>query len=147
MVNGEAEGQADLGAGSGAGAGAGFGPAVRALRGRAGLSLNELARRAAIDPAYVHRIERAAAGSPTIPRRPVVLALGRALGLDGSRLDDLLARAGYAPEALLELGGWDETLADVADVLTDRRLPVAAKAEFREVVGILSRRWRGGQPG
>src|SRR5690348_9675246 len=32
----------------------GFGSAVRALRRRAGLSLNELARRAGVDPAYVH---------------------------------------------------------------------------------------------
>jgi transcriptional regulator with XRE-family HTH domain len=118
-----------------------FGAAVRGLRGRAGLSLNELARRADIDPAYVYRIETSPGERPTIPRRPIVLGLGRALGLQAAQLDDLLARAGYAPEALVELGGWDDSLADVARVLADPRLSVTAKAEFREVLRILAARW------
>jgi transcriptional regulator with XRE-family HTH domain len=124
---------------------AAFGELVRALRVRAGLSLNQLARRAGVDPAYVHRIENSQPGErATIPRRPIVLSLGRGLGLDGSRLDDLLARAGYAPETLMRLGGWDQSLADVAGVLEHPGLPVGAKAEFREVLRILAQRWLGG---
>ena len=119
----------------------GFGADVRALRLRVGLSLNELARRAAIDPAYVHRIETRGGDQPTIPRRAVVVRLGQALGLDPVQLDDLLSRAGYTPEALVALGGWDETLAEVARVLAEPRLSLATRAEFREVVHILARRW------
>ena len=119
----------------------GFGAALRALRLRVGLSLNELARRAAVDPAYVHRIETRPGDQPTIPRRAVVVRLGQALGLTAVQLDDLLSRAGYTPEALVALGGWDETLADVARVLGEPRLSLAARAEFREVVHILARRW------
>ncbi|MBV9355677.1 MAG: helix-turn-helix domain-containing protein [Chloroflexi bacterium] len=118
-----------------------FGAALRALRLHLGVSLNELARRAAIDPAYVHRIETRSADQPTIPRRPVVLRLGQALRLSPVQLDDLLSRAGYTPEALVALGGWDETLADVARVLAEPGLSLTARAEFREVVHILARRW------
>jgi transcriptional regulator with XRE-family HTH domain len=119
-----------------------FGAAVRALRIQAGLSLNELARRAAVDPAYIHRIEAQSARTrPPLPRRPVVRAIAAALGCDARQTDQLLALAGHAPAALLELGGWDQTLASVAELLSDRSLSGAAKAEFREVVRILARRW------
>ncbi|HEY3060475.1 MAG TPA: helix-turn-helix transcriptional regulator [Chloroflexota bacterium] len=118
-----------------------FGATVHALRVQAGLSLNQLARRAGIDPAYVHRIESRAIERPPLPRRAVVLAIATALGLDRRRTDELLTHAGYAPDALLELGGWDEALATVADLLADATLSGPAKAEFREVLRILARRW------
>ncbi len=118
-----------------------FGATVQALRGQAGLSLNQLARRAGIDPAYVHRIESRALERPPLPRRAVVLAIAAALGLDGRGTDELLTHAGYAPGAVLELGGWDEALATVADLLADAALSGPAKAEFREVLRILARRW------
>jgi hypothetical protein len=38
--------------------------------------------------------------------------------------------------SLLELGGWDATLATVAELLADPSLSGPAKAEFREIVGI-----------
>ena len=119
-----------------------FGAAVHTLRAAAGLSLNELARRAGVDPAYIHRIEaRGAPQRPPLPRRPVVLNIAAALGSDARQTDQLLALAGHAPAALLELGGWDQTLASVAELLADPRLGGAAKAEFREVVRLLARRW------
>src|SRR5438128_287673 len=60
-----------------------FGAAVHALRLQVGISLNELARRARVDPAYVHRIEsRAARRRPPLPRRAVVVAIAAALGSD-----------------------------------------------------------------
>jgi transcriptional regulator with XRE-family HTH domain len=114
---------------------------VHALRLAAGLSLNQLARRAGIDPAYVHRIEARAAERPPLPRRGVVSALAVALELDAQRTDELLAQAGYAPDAVLELGGWDEALATTASLLADPALSGPAKAEFREVLRILARRW------
>jgi transcriptional regulator with XRE-family HTH domain len=118
-----------------------FGAAVRALRLADGLSLNGLARRAGVDPAYIHRIESRAAQRPPLPRRAVVLAIAAALGVDARATDQLLALAGYAPAPLLVLGGWDQTLASVAEVLVDPTLASADKAEFREVVRLLARRW------
>ena len=119
-----------------------FGATVHALRLAAGLSLNELARRAGVDPAYIHRIE-ASRGTqrPPLPRRPVVAAIANALGSGARQTDQLLALAGHTPIALLELGGWDQTLASVAELLADPALSGSAKAEFREVVRILAGRW------
>jgi transcriptional regulator with XRE-family HTH domain len=118
-----------------------FGAAVHALRLASGLSLNQLARRAGVDPAYIHRIESRAVERPPLPRRAVVLAIADALGLDRRRTDQLLAQAGYAPDAILDLGGWDEALANIADLLADPTLSGPAKAEFREMLSILARRW------
>src|SRR5258708_4580488 len=100
-----------------------FGATVRDLRLQAGLSLNQLARRAGVDPAYIHRIEaRRAQRRPPLPRRAVVLAIAAALGSNAQQADQLLALAGHAPAALVELGGWDQTLAAVAELLSDRSL-------------------------
>jgi transcriptional regulator with XRE-family HTH domain len=118
-----------------------FGAAVHAHRLRAGLSLNQLARRAGVDPAYIHRIESRVVERPPLPRRAVVLSIAAALGLDGRASDELLTQAGYTPDAVLSLGGWDEALASVAELLADPRLSGPAKAEFREVLRILARRW------
>ena len=118
-----------------------FGAAVRSLRLQAGLSLNELARRAGVDPAYIHRIESRSTQRPPLPRRAVVRGIASALGSDARQSDQLLALAGHTPAALLELGGWDQTLATVAELLADRSLSGPAKAEFRELVRLLARRW------
>lgn len=123
-----------------------FGATVRALRQQAGISLNELARRAGVDPAYIHRIEARGAQRPPLPRRPVVLAIAAAFGSSPRQADQLLALAGHAPAALLELGGWDVTLASVAELLADPGLSGPAKAEFREIVRMLSRRWARAEP-
>ncbi len=123
-----------------------FGATVRSLRTQAGLSLNELARRAGIDPAYVHRIERRGSQRPPLPRRGVVLAIAQALGSSRGQTDQLLALAGHTPSALLELGGWDQTLAAVAELLADPRLSGPARAEFREIVRLLARRWGRAEP-
>src|SRR5438445_906616 len=93
-----------------------FGATVRTLRQQAGLSLNELARRAGVDPAYIHRIEARGAQRPPLPRRAVVLSIASALGSNTRQTDQLLALGGHTPAALLELGGWDQTLAAVAEL-------------------------------
>jgi len=123
-----------------------FGAAVRALRQQAGLSLNELARRAGVDPAYIHRIEARGARRPPLPRRAVVVAIAAALGSNPRQTDQLLALSGHTPAALLELGGWDQTLAAVAELLGDPALSGQAKAEFRDMVRLLSRRWARADP-
>ncbi len=120
----------------------GFGAAVRILRLEAGLSLNELARRAGVDPAYVHRIESTRGRSrPPLPRRAVVQSIAAALGSNQRQTDQLLALAGHTPALLLELGGWDPTLAAVAELLSDPGVPGEAKGDFREAVRLLTRCW------
>ncbi len=124
-----------------------FGAAVRLLRQQAGLSLNELARRAGVDPAYIHRIEATrGAQRPPLPRRAVVQSIAVALGSNARQTEQLLALAGHAPGALLELGGWDQTLAAVAELLVDTELSAGAKADFREAVRLLARRWARPEP-
>ena len=118
-----------------------FGATVKALRQSAGLSLNALARGAGVDPAYIHRIESRGARRPPLPRRSVVIAIAVALGSSPRQTDQLLALAGHTPAALLELGGWDQTLAAVAELLADRTLSAPAKAEFRVMLRLLARRW------
>jgi hypothetical protein len=71
----------------------------------------------------------------------VVVGIAAALGSNARQTDQLLALAGHTPAALLELGGWDQTLASVAELLGDRSLSAPAKAEFRELVRLLARRW------
>jgi transcriptional regulator with XRE-family HTH domain len=123
-----------------------FGAAVRRLRQDAGLSLNELARRAGVDPAYIHRIEARGSQRPPLPRRAVVLAIAAALGSGRGQTDQLLALSGHTPGVLLELGGWDQTLAAVAAVLADPSVSGPAKAEFREIVRLIARRWARAEP-
>jgi len=118
-----------------------FGAAVRSARLEAGISLNQLARRAGVDPAYIHRIESNKLERAPLPRRQVVLAIAAALNLDPQATDVLLVQAGYVPEALVQLGGWDQTLARVAERLADPHLSGPAKAELREVLRILMQRW------
>src|SRR5258707_5746830 len=130
-------------AGAGAGAAAGddleseaialaFGATVHALRIQVGISLNELARRAGVDPAYIHRIESRGAQRPPLPRRPVVVAIAAAFGSDARQTDQLLALAGHTPSALLELGGWGTPLANGGGLLAPPAVSGPAQSQFRE---------------
>ena len=123
-----------------------FGAAVRGLRLQAGFSLNQLARRAGVDPPTSTASRLAVRSGRPLPRRAVVSAIAAALGSDAARPTSLLALAGHTPAALLELGGWDDTLASVAELLADPSLSGPAEAEFREIVRILSRRWAWPEP-
>jgi hypothetical protein len=88
-----------------------FGPLLRRLRLRAGLSQNQLAREGGVDPAYVNRLERQLGPHLTLPSRRVVLGLwGSLYERRGATVDDrerLLVAAGLCPEAVLRAGGWD----------------------------------------
>jgi transcriptional regulator with XRE-family HTH domain len=123
--------------------GVGFGRLLESHRRRLGLSQNELARRAAIDPAYVNRMESTRSLAPVLPSRRVVEAIAVALDLDENQSDELLVAAGYCPRSVLDVGAWDETLAAVADVLRDPELSFEDRQQFRNVVRVLASRWRG----
>lgn len=116
-----------------------FGRLLRAFRERARLSCNELARVVAVDPSYISRLER---GEREPPRRPVVERLAAALQLSTEDQDRLLVSAGYAPATVAALGGWDDTLQVVADVLADRRITAAERQNFRQVIRLVAERWR-----
>ena len=119
-----------------------FGALLRTLRVRIGLSQNQLARRAGVDPAYVNRLERAAATSTSLPSRKVVLALAESVEAGPVDVERLLVAAGLCPEAILRLGGWDQSLGDIATVLADTRLSTDDRAELRELLRIVAARWR-----
>lgn len=119
-----------------------FGRLLARFRLRLGFSQNELARRAAIDPAYVNRMENARAFAPVIPSRRVVEAIAAALELSPADTDALMVSAGYCPQSVLQLGAWDETFAAVADVLRSPDLSDQDRQEFRQVVRLLAARWR-----
>lgn len=121
-----------------------FGALVRSLRVRMGLSQNQLARRAGVDPAYVNRLERAPATSTSLPSRKVVLALADSLEAGPVDLERLLVAAGLCPESIVRLGGWDQSLGDIAEVLADARLSADDRAELRELLRIVAARWRSG---
>jgi transcriptional regulator with XRE-family HTH domain len=121
-----------------------FGSLLRALRIRAGFSQNQLARRAGVDPAYVNRLERASASSSSLPSRKVVLALADSLEAGPVDVERLLVAAGLCPESIVRLGGWDQSLGDIAAVLGDDRLTSDDRAELRELLRIVAARWRSG---
>jgi transcriptional regulator with XRE-family HTH domain len=123
-----------------------FGQLLRFLRIRAGLSQNQLARSAGVDPAYVNRLERAPADSTALPSRRVVKSLAEALDAGPVDAERLLVAAGLCPEAITQLGGWDACLGDVASVLADDRLSADDRAEFRELLRVVAARWRISSP-
>jgi transcriptional regulator with XRE-family HTH domain len=119
-----------------------FGALLRVLRVRIGLSQNQLARRAGVDPAYVNRLERAGPESTSLPSRKVVLALAEVVEAGPVDLERLLVAAGLCPESILRLGGWEQSLGDIAAVLGDARLSQDDRAELRELLRIVAARWR-----
>ena len=121
-----------------------FGALLRTLRVRMGFSQNQLARMAGVDPAYVNRLERAPAESSSLPSRKVVLALADSLEAGPVDVERLLVAAGLCPESIVRLGGWDQSLGDIAAVLADARLTSDDRAELRELLRIVAARWRSG---
>jgi transcriptional regulator with XRE-family HTH domain len=121
-----------------------FGALLRSLRVRMGFSQNRLARLAGVDPAYVNRLERAAPESSSLPSRKVVLALAESLEAGPVDVERLLVAAGLCPESIVRLGGWEQSLGDIAAVLGDPRLTTDDRAELRELLRIVAARWRSG---
>jgi transcriptional regulator with XRE-family HTH domain len=81
---------------------------VRRHRCEAGLSQNQLARLAGIDPAYINRIERKQHRGK--PSRTVVLGLIDALDLDIDEGDRLLFAFGYAGQIDWQ-AAWNQVVA------------------------------------
>ncbi len=120
-----------------------FASLLRTYRERAVRSRNNLAHEVGVDPSYLTRIEH---GDREPPRQHIVEAISRALRLSVGDRNRLLVAAGYAPLSVVQLGTWDDTLQAVADVLNDSKLSTEERDQFKEVVQMISARWRGGRP-
>lgn len=116
-----------------------FGDLLLQLRLRSGRSGSSVARGAGIDASYLSRLER---GEREPPRPEVVEALIRELRLSPEDADRLLTAAGQPPRALARLGTNDPTIHLVASVLADDAIPLNERTEFRQVIGLLARRWQ-----
>ena len=73
-----------------------------------------------------------------------MLALADSLEAGPVDVERLLVAAGLCPEAIVRLGGWDQSLGDIAEVLADDRLSADDRAELRELLRIVAARWRSG---
>ena len=116
-----------------------FGPLLSQFRQGSGLSQNALARRAGINPGTVNRLE---SGQRAPSNRELVLTLADALGLASADRDRLLAAAGHLPIAFDQQAVGDPALRLVADILADETIPAAERDEFRQILRLISRRWR-----
>jgi transcriptional regulator with XRE-family HTH domain len=116
-----------------------FGEALRQARLGAGLSQNELGRRAGINPGTINRLET---GEREPTGREMIAALAEALTLPPADRDRLLAAADLLPDPLARLGAADPTLVLVADILADERIPAGERADFRLQIELAARRWR-----
>jgi UTP-glucose-1-phosphate uridylyltransferase/transcriptional regulator with XRE-family HTH domain len=76
-----------------------FGRLLHEARRAAGLSLSALGQKVELDASYIHRLET----GKRRPSRASVLALAEALHLQGKRLNELMAQAGFAPLPLLDV--------------------------------------------
>lgn len=119
-----------------------YGVLLRALRFEANLSQAALSRLASIDPAYVNRLERAAPTSTNIPSRKVTLLLAEALNASDADTERLLMAAGHAPESIMRAGRWEPVIGEIVDVLADSRLSVTDLEEFRDLLRIVTAKWR-----
>jgi transcriptional regulator with XRE-family HTH domain len=120
-----------------------FASLLRSYRERSNRSRNNLAHEVGVDPSYLTRIEH---GDREPPRQHIVEAISRALRLAVGDRNRLLVAAGYAPLSVVQLGTWDDTLQAVADVLNDSRLSAEERQQFKDVVQMISARWRSGRP-
>lgn len=105
-----------------------IGPTIRALRERAKLSQDQVAKRMRRESSGLSRYERGLRQ----PGRDDLLAFAEAIRLPAADTDRLLALAGYASEREADA----DALA-LATVLNDKRLPTPARRQAREVVRAL----------
>jgi transcriptional regulator with XRE-family HTH domain len=108
---------------------------MRYYRERAGMSQRALAKLSEINPAIVSRLET----GDRMPSGPhQVLAIARALDLSPADRDNLLSMAGHWPSAILALGPQDETLLEVARVLSTEGIQEEELNRFRAIVHLLA---------
>lgn len=123
--------------------GSAFASLLRTYRVAAGLSQNALARAVGVNPAYVNRLE---SGERRPSQRHYVLDLAKAIGLDDEATNRMLEAGGHLPVGYERLDSRDNTMRLVADILSDQSIPDQERAEFRQLIELVSRRWRAQAP-
>ncbi len=113
-----------------------FGQTLARLRTTQRLSQNQLAQRAGLNHSYISRLESGGRGEPS---RTVVEQFVGALGLDptGRDADDLRMAAGFLPADPAHLLTGETSLAKLATLLEDERLPDASRATLRRLLALL----------
>lgn len=100
-------------------------------------SASGLAHAIGVDASYVHRI---GTEEREPPRRHIVDAMVRELRLMGIERSTFYCAAGYLPPRITE---WDAGMEAYCDLMSDLTVSEDDRAEFRDLIVQLSRRWRG----
>lgn len=113
-----------------------FGQTLTRLRTAQRLSQNQLAQRAGLNHSYISRLESGGRGDPS---RVVVEQFVGALGLDasGRDADDLRMAAGFLPTDPAHLLTGETSLAKLAALLEDTRLPDPSRSTLRRLLALL----------
>ncbi len=113
-----------------------FGVALARMRTSQRLSQNQLAQRAGLNHSYISRLESGGRGDPS---RAVVEQFVEALSLDptGREADDLRMAAGFLPIDAAHLLTGETSLAKLAGLLEDERVPEASRATLRRMLTLL----------
>lgn len=113
-----------------------FGQTLTRLRTAQRLSQNQLAQRAGLNHSYISRLESGGRGDPS---RVVVEQFVGALGLDahGRDADELRMAAGFLPVDPAHLLTGETSLAKLATLLEDTRLPDPSRATLRRLLALL----------
>jgi transcriptional regulator with XRE-family HTH domain len=104
---------------------------LRQVREAAGLSQNALGRRIDINPGTINRLET---GEREPTGRDQVLQLARGIGLDSEQTNQLVASAGFAPQAYDAVGLDDPTLLQIAAYLGATERSSTERATFLQLV-------------
>ncbi len=113
-----------------------FGQTLTRLRTAQRLSQNQLAQRAGLNHSYISRLESGGRGDPS---RVVVEQFVGALGLDasGRDADELRMAAGFLPVDPAHLLTGETSLAKLAVLLEDTRLPDQSRSTLRRLLALL----------
>jgi transcriptional regulator with XRE-family HTH domain len=104
---------------------------LRQTREAAGLSQNALGRRIDINPGTINRLET---GEREPTGREQVLQLAGGIGLDGEQTNELVAAAGFAPQAYDAVGLANPTLLRIATYLGSPERSATERAAFLQLV-------------
>ena len=115
-----------------------FGSTLKRLREVRRVSQSKLAERAGFDHSYVSRLE---SGART-PTREAVQQLSRALELDRSQQDGLLAAAGFLPREVSSLLSSEPEITEVLGLLQNNQVPEAYRDSMRQVLRLLAEQAR-----
>ncbi len=113
-----------------------FGQTLTRLRTAQRLSQNQLAQRAGLNHSYISRLESGGRGDPS---RVVVEQFVGALGLDtsGRDADELRMAAGFLPVDPAHLLTGETSLAKLAALMEDTRLPDPSRSTLRRLLALL----------